>query len=148
MIITLRINKNDLIEKLGIENGKTPTNEELTALIKPLIPEVKDGEDGNSISEEEITAIIKKGIKKEMPENKPLDQRWHGGGLKFFTDYFANVGDTNLTLKHNPHLNSAIFVMRNGQYISKNNGDWTISRNVVSLSLAIQPNEFIEVIYQ
>ena len=67
------------------EDGHTPTKEELTALIKPLIPKVKDGEDGEDyiltqkdkreiasqikvpIVEKEIKIIEKTEIIKEQP---------------------------------------------------------------------------------
>jgi hypothetical protein len=41
--LAVDINKEDFKRKLDIKDGKTPTPEELTDLILPLIPEVKDG---------------------------------------------------------------------------------------------------------
>ena len=41
--LTIDINKEDFKRELDIKDGKTPTREELTDLILPLIPEVKDG---------------------------------------------------------------------------------------------------------
>jgi len=43
MNLTIDINKEDFKRRLEIKDGKTPTREELTNLILPLIPEVKDG---------------------------------------------------------------------------------------------------------
>ena len=41
--LSININKKDFKRKLEVKDGKTPTPEELTNLILPLIPEVKDG---------------------------------------------------------------------------------------------------------
>ena len=50
------------------EDGHTPTNEELLALIKPLIPVVKDGE---TPSDERLTSLIDSIMAKRMEEMHP-----------------------------------------------------------------------------
>lgn len=41
------------------KDGKTPTDKQLTALIKPLIPKVERGEDGKSVSVQDLIEAIK-----------------------------------------------------------------------------------------
>lgn len=48
MNIKLKVSAEDFKKKLNIKDGLSPTKEELVSLIKPLIPVVKNGNDGVS----------------------------------------------------------------------------------------------------
>jgi len=52
--VKLKLNKEDFKEKLGITDGKTPTPEEITELIKPLIPAPITPKDGKDADEKKI----------------------------------------------------------------------------------------------
>ena len=61
MNIELKINKEEFKKKLNIKNGidgKTPTKEQLVNLISPLIPDVKNGENGSPDTPDEIIKKI------------------------------------------------------------------------------------------
>lgn len=55
------------------DNGHTPTDEELLAIIKPLIPVLRQPKDGRTPTKEELLAIIKPLIKNgETPSDEKL----------------------------------------------------------------------------
>lgn len=56
-------------------DGETPTDEELIALIKPLIPAPIKGEDGKSPTKEDLLKIIKPLIKPGKDGETPTDER-------------------------------------------------------------------------
>jgi hypothetical protein len=60
--------------KDGID-GKTPTNEEVIELIKPLIPEPIKGEDGKTPTTDELLSIIEPLIPDPIPGEKGQDGR-------------------------------------------------------------------------
>jgi len=59
----------------NIKDGHTPTDAELIALIKPLIPEPKKGEDGKTPTKQEILALLKPLIPKVKDGETPTDER-------------------------------------------------------------------------
>lgn len=58
--------------------GHTPTNEELVAIIKPLIPEPKNGVDGKTPSDQELLKLIKPYIPVAQDGETPSDDRLLG----------------------------------------------------------------------
>lgn len=54
------------VELLKPEDGKTPTSEELVALIKPLIPAPKKGDKGDTTIVEKVIERIEDGTNKSM----------------------------------------------------------------------------------
>ena len=65
-----------IISKVKGEDGHTPTDKELIALIKPLIPEPIKGEDGRTPTDKEILALIRPLVPKiengKTPTKKEL----------------------------------------------------------------------------
>jgi hypothetical protein len=56
----------NLITRMKGEDGKTPTREELLDIIRPLIPQVRDGKDGKDGKDYILTNLDKKQIAKEI----------------------------------------------------------------------------------
>jgi hypothetical protein len=59
------------VESLKGEKGDTPTDEELLALIRPLIPEPIKGDDGHTPTDDELLALIKPLIVKPKDGKTP-----------------------------------------------------------------------------
>lgn len=80
MNIELKIKKEELRKKLGIKDGKTPTKQEITELIKPLIPKVEngktpvkgvdydDGKDGSPDTPDQVVDKVNSSDKKIKPK--------------------------------------------------------------------------------
>jgi len=88
--IRVKINKEDFIKKLGIKDGRTPTNEDILALIKPLIPEIPE----LPTFPEFVPETAEEIAKKLNTLNKKLD--W--SVLKNIPDFFgrkAGIGGPN-----------------------------------------------------
>ena len=60
---------------IDYEDGHTPTDEELLALIKPLIPIIRQPEDGHTPTRDELLSLIKPLIPKVKDGETPSDER-------------------------------------------------------------------------
>jgi len=83
------------------EPGKSPTTDEIRALIKPLIPEVQDG---HTPTEEELTSLIKPLIPEPIPGSPDMaddirnklellqgDERLDASAIKGLKDYDKDI---------------------------------------------------------
>jgi hypothetical protein len=78
--LTKAINKDvHKVEIIGVKTitlkGDTPTNEELLKLIVPLIPKIRQPEDGHTPTDEELLGLIKPLIPKVKNGETPTDER-------------------------------------------------------------------------
>ena len=72
--VAMRLTQKFLMLEKG-NDGHTPTDTELSALIEPLIPRLTQPEDGHTPSNEEILALIKPLIPEIKDGETPTDER-------------------------------------------------------------------------
>src|SRR3990167_4243625 len=72
--VAMRLTQKFLMLEKG-NDGHTPTDTELSALIEPLIPRLTQPEDGHTPSSDEILALIKPLIPEIKDGETPTDER-------------------------------------------------------------------------
>ncbi len=131
-------------------DGKTPTKEELIALIKPLIPAPREGKQGKN----ENLADIREDIKQLKEDMKKQKSRVFGGysplspsHSPIHQSFNMNGTDTSVTLREGVAAQgTAIFVRQNGQLLDLTT-HYSVNGNKVTFTFTPAVNSIISVTY-